>query len=62
MRNGSPSAHRFLSKRQSALRYLLDCLCLAGDEAPSRDSEQLLRDAAARVADAAALERKGALQ
>jgi hypothetical protein len=47
-----------LPSRPSALRFMLDLIVRAADEAPNRDSELALRDAAARIADAAAIERR----
>lgn len=44
--------------RRRALRNLLDLLVWGADEAPNRISEGHLRDAAARVGDALAAERR----
>ncbi len=54
----SPSAFAYQRRRSTALRWLLDCLVMGADEAPNRSSELALRNAAARVGDALAHERK----
>lgn len=57
------NASRFAPEldRHTALRLMLDLLVMAGEEAPSRDSAGLLRDAAARVGDALSVEQRRAL-
>ena len=46
------------SARRPALRTLADMVVWAADEAPNRDSELHLRDAAARIFDALSAERR----
>lgn len=57
-----PSAESKIRDRLRALRGMIDVLVLGADEAPNRNSELLLRDAAARVADAMAAEVRSAMQ
>lgn len=54
----TPSAIKAETDRRRALRGVMDLLVWGADEAPNRDSEQLLRDAAARVGDALFAERR----
>lgn len=51
----------FSSERGQALRDLMQKVVDAADEAPARESEYRLRDAAARIADAWLIEERIAL-
>lgn len=57
-----PAGERPRIDRSTALRWMLDALVMAADEAPHRDSEGWLRDAAASVGNALSAERRRALQ